>query len=63
LYGERVCTCVIDAQSSEGLWKSVRHWVGEYPGFIVNRRARVTGWNGQAPERLLVSAAEGSVPA
>jgi hypothetical protein len=62
-HGERLRVRVVDVQSPEGLWKSVRHCVREYPAFIVNHRTTVTGWDREALERLLVNAAEASDPA
>ena len=44
---------IIDPASPEGLAKSVRHWVRRYPTFIINRRAKVTGWNREALLRAL----------
>ena len=43
--GGQINIRVIDPQSPEGLFKSVRYWVREYPTFIVDGREKVTGWN------------------
>lgn len=52
-YGERLRIRVVDAQSLEGFFRSVRHWVREYPGFIINRRATYVGWDRNGLDRLL----------
>ena len=52
-YGEQLCIHIIDPQSPEGLLKSLRYWVRRYPTFIIDRRARYTGWDQAALERLL----------
>lgn len=46
---------VIDPQSPEGLFKSVRYWVRKYPTFIVDGRQKVTGWNRAALDEVLQS--------
>jgi hypothetical protein len=52
-YGEQLCIHFIDPQSPEGLFKSLRYWVRRYPTFIIDRRAKYTGWDQAALERLL----------
>ena len=52
-YGERILIKVIDAQSIEGLAKSLRHRVRRYPTWIVNGKTRVVGWDRQALEAAL----------
>jgi hypothetical protein len=52
-YGEQLRIHIIDPQSPEGLFKSLRYWVRRYPTFIINRRAKYTGWEPAALERLL----------
>jgi hypothetical protein len=52
-YGEQLRIHIIDPQSPEGLFKSLRYWVRRYPTFIINRRAKYTGWEPAALARLL----------
>jgi hypothetical protein len=52
-FGEHLCIRVIDPQSPEGFYKSLRYWVRRYPTFIINRRKKYTGWDREALERLL----------
>ena len=42
-YGPRIFIKVIDAQSLQGVYKSIRHWVHRYPTFIINKRKKYTG--------------------
>jgi hypothetical protein len=52
-YGEQLRIHIIDPQSPEGFFKSLRYWVRRYPTFIIDRRAKYTGWDRTALERLL----------
>ena len=52
-YGEQLHIRIVDPQSVEGFFKSLRHRVRRYPTFIINRRAKYTGWEPAALERLL----------
>ena len=52
-YGKRLQIRVVDVQSMEGFFKSLRHWVRRYPAFIVDHRTKVVGWECDALERLL----------
>lgn len=52
-YGDQILIRVIDPQSPEGLLKSLRHWVRQYPTWIVNGRKRVVGWDRRALEAAL----------
>ncbi|MGD2176741.1 MAG: hypothetical protein PVG71_02855 [Anaerolineae bacterium] len=52
-YGEQLQIRVVDAQSIEGFFRSLRHWVRRYPAFIVGRRSRVIGWDRHGLKRLL----------
>lgn len=52
-YGEQLHIRVVDPQSPEGFFKSLRYWVRRYPAFIINRRTKYTGWEPDALERLL----------
>ncbi|MGD8997654.1 MAG: hypothetical protein PVH80_06055 [Anaerolineae bacterium] len=53
-WGQQLHIRVIDPQSPEGLYKSLRYWVRRYPTFIINRRKKHTGWDPDAVERLIV---------
>jgi hypothetical protein len=52
-YGEQLHIRVVDPQSLEGFFKSLRYWVRRYPTFIINHRTKYTGWEPAALERLL----------
>lgn len=58
-YGEQLHTRIVDPQSVEGFFKSLRHRVRRYPTFIINRRAKYTGWEPPILERLLEGGAFG----
>jgi hypothetical protein len=51
-YGGHLHIHIVDPQSVEGFFKSLRYWIRRYPAFVVNRR-KVTGWNPAAVEKLL----------
>lgn len=55
-YGDQLHIRVVDPQSMEGLFKSLRYWVRQYPTFIIDRRTKHTGWESDALERLLADA-------
>ena len=42
-YGEKILIRVTDAQSLQGIVKSIRYLVFRYPAFIINRRKKYTG--------------------
>jgi len=44
---------IIDPQSLEGFFKSLRHWVRRYPTLFIDRRTKYTSWDRAALERLL----------
>ncbi len=52
-YGDQLRIVLIDPYSPMGLWKSLRHRVRTYPTFIVNGRAKYTGWDQGALDSLL----------
>jgi hypothetical protein len=52
-YSEGILIKVIDPQSLEGLVKSLRYRVRQYPTWIVDGRTRVVGWDRQALEAAL----------
>ena len=59
-YGERLRVRIIDPQSVEGFFKSLRHWVRRYPTFIIDHRIKYTGWEPNVLERLLADCTSGS---
>jgi hypothetical protein len=52
-YGDRILIRVIDPQSPEGLFKSLRYWVRRYPTWVVNGKQRIVGWDRQALEAAI----------
>jgi hypothetical protein len=52
-YGEQLHIRVVDPQSAEGLFKSLRYWVRRYPAFIIDRRTKYTGWEPITIEHVL----------
>jgi hypothetical protein len=55
-YGPDIQIRVIDPQSGVGFFKCLRHRVRRYPTFIVNGRAKYTGWDKEALDTLLQDA-------
>lgn len=51
-YGDRLHIRVVDPQSLEGFWLSLRYWARQYPTFIVHGHT-VGGWDRAALNRLL----------
>ena len=52
-YGSNIQIRVIDPQSGLGFFKCLRHRVRKYPTFIVNGKAKYTGWDKAMLETLL----------
>jgi hypothetical protein len=52
-YGDRIAIKVIDPQSPEGLFKSLRYRVRRYPTWVVDGKARVVGWDRAALDAAL----------
>lgn len=52
-YGPRILIRVIDAQSFQGVYKSIRYWVHRYPTFIINHRKKYTGKDKDRLDALL----------
>jgi hypothetical protein len=52
-YGDQIHIRVIDAQSPEGLVKSLRHWVCKYPTFIVDGHDKIIGWDQAGLDAIL----------
>jgi hypothetical protein len=47
-YGDCIVIKVIDPQSPEGLFKSLRYRVRRYPTWVVEGKIRVVGWDREA---------------
>jgi hypothetical protein len=60
-HGGRLEVRVVDVGSVEGLVKSLRYGVRRYPGFVIDRRKRVTGWHAETLLRMVGDAIESSV--
>jgi hypothetical protein len=58
-HGNRLHIHMIDPQSMEGFFTSLRHWIRQYPAFVINRRKKVTGWRPADVERLLADEVSG----
>lgn len=52
-YGDRIRIRVVDPQSLEGFFLSLRYWVRRYPTFIVNGRKALVGSNRDRLEDVL----------
>jgi hypothetical protein len=52
-YGDQILIKVIDPQSPEGLFKSLRYRIRSYPTWVVNGETRIVGWDRQALEAAL----------
>ncbi len=52
-YGDQIHIRVIDPQSLEGFFKSLRYWVRKYPTFIVDGREKIVGWDRAALDAAL----------
>lgn len=52
-YGDQIHIRVIDPQSPEGLFLSLRYWVRKYPTFIVDGCEKVAGWDREALQAIL----------
>lgn len=52
-YGELLHIQVLDPQSPQGFFKSLRYRISRYPTFVISRRTRYTGWNPAVLDRLL----------
>ncbi len=42
-YGENILIRVVDAQSLQGFYKSIRYRIFRYPGFVINKRQTYIG--------------------
>jgi hypothetical protein len=61
-YGERLHIRVVDPQSLEGFFKSLRYWVRQYPAFIINHRTKYIGWEPAVLAHLLEEQAVWNTP-
>ena len=61
-YGDQIHIRVVDPQSPEGFFKSLRYSVRRYPTFIINRRTKYTGWEPGTLDRLLEKQAAQRAP-
>jgi hypothetical protein len=52
-YGEKIVVKVIDAASIEGVWKSLRQGVRQYPAVIVEGKDKFAFDNTQAAESII----------
>jgi hypothetical protein len=52
-YGDRIVIKVIDPQSPEGFFKSLRYRVRRYPTWVVDGKTRVVGWDREALDAAL----------
>ncbi len=52
-YGAHILITIIDAQSFQGLLKSIRYGVSRYPTFIINKKHKYTGQDKNLLDALL----------
>ncbi len=62
LYKHRLLIRLIDVQSPFGIYKSLRHRIRTYPGFIVEGKETYIGWDKNQLESLLDKYIQGSLP-
>ena len=62
LYKHRLLIKVIDVQSPLGIYKSLRHRIRTYPGFIVEGKETYIGWAKNQHESLLDKYIQSSLP-
>jgi len=55
-YGGRILIRLYDPRSLRGLFKAIRYGVHRYPAFVVAGHDKVVGWDGDALERVLLTA-------
>jgi len=61
LYKHRLLIKLIDVQSPLGIYKSLRHRIRTYPGFIVEGKETYIGWDKSQLESLLDKYIQGSL--
>ena len=52
-YGDQIRIVLIDPHTPMGFVKCVRHWIRQYPTFIVNGRAKYAGWDEGSVDTLV----------
>ena len=52
-YRENILIKVIDVQSLQGVFKSIRHGIFRYPTFIINKKKKYTGRDKDRLDALL----------
>ena len=52
-YRERILIRVIDVQSLQGVYKSIRYGIFRYPTFIINKKKKFTGKDKSRLDSLL----------
>lgn len=52
-FGPALQVRVVDPQSLEGFWKSLRYGVRRYPAFILPGGRKVVGWDREALEQAI----------
>jgi hypothetical protein len=52
-YGDQIRIVLIDPHTPMGFVKCVRHWIRQYPTFIVNGRTKYAGWDEQSVDTLV----------
>ena len=62
LYKHRLLIKLIDVQSPLGIYKSLRHRIRTYPGFIVEGKETYIGWDKSQLESLLDKYIQSSLP-
>jgi len=62
LYKHRLLIKLIDVQSPLGIYKSLRHRIRTYPGFIVEGKETYIGWDKSQLESLLDKYIQRSLP-
>jgi len=55
-YGSAVSIHMYDPRSIQGMAKSIRHGIHQYPTFLVNRRVKIVGLAQEMLERAIHSA-------
>ena len=53
LYKHRLVMRIIDAHSPVGMIKCLRHWIRQYPAFIINGKKAWVGWDKERLESLI----------
>jgi len=52
-YGRQILIKIIDGQSLQGVYKSLRHGIHRYPTFVINNKDKYTGKDKQQLDTLL----------